>query len=194
FELSRMLIEKIPALYGKALLEAAADADVLEDVAAEVSFVGGLLGEDADLRLFVESPSIESAQKREVFEKTFRGKATDTFVNFLLLLVDKGREAELAAILAAFGAFHDEHVGLVRAEVVSAEELAEEEIDKLAAAIGASIDKQVIVSNKVDPEMIGGVIVRYQGMVADGSLRTALKELRSEMLSPKFESELVHEN
>ena len=189
-----MLIEKIPALYGKALLEAAADADVLEDVAAEVSFVGGLLGEDADLRLFVESPSIESAQKREVFEKTFRGKATDTFINFLLLLVDKGREAELEAILAAFGAFHDEHVGLVRAEVVSAEELAEEEIDKLAAVIGASIDKQVIVSNKVDPEMLGGVIVRYQGMVADGSLRTALKELRSEMLSPKFESELVHEN
>ena len=76
----------------------------------------------------------------------------------------------------------------------TAEELAEEEIDKLAAAIGASIDKQVIVSNKVDPEMIGGVIVRYQGMVADGSLRTALKELRSEMLSPKFESELIHEN
>ena len=189
-----MLIEKIPALYGKALLEAAADADVLEDVVAEVSFVGGLLGEDADLRLFVESPSIESAQKREVFEKTFRGKATDTFINFLLLLVDKGREAELAAILAAFGAFHDEHVGLVRAEVVSVEQLAEEEIDKLAAAIGASIDKQVIVSNKVDPEMLGGVIVRYQGMVADGSLRTALKELRSEMLSPKFESELVHEN
>ena len=74
------------------------------------------------------------------------------------------------------------------------EQLAEEEIDKLAAAIGASIDKQVIVSNKVDPEMLGGVIVRYQGMVADGSLRTALKELRSEMLSPKFESELVHEN
>ena len=66
-----MLIEKIPALYGKALLEAAADAEILEDVAAEVSFVGGLLGEDADLRLFVESPSIESAQKREVFEKTF---------------------------------------------------------------------------------------------------------------------------
>ena len=86
-----MLIEKIPALYGKALLEAEADADVLEDVAAEVSFVGGRLGEDDDLRLFVESPSIESAQKREVFEKTFRGKATDTFINFLLLLVDKGR-------------------------------------------------------------------------------------------------------
>jgi len=102
--------------------------------------------------------------------------------------------AELEAILAAFGAFHDEHVGLVRAEVVSVEQLAEEEIDRLAAAIGASIDKQVIVSNKVDPEMLGGVIVRYQGMVADGSLRTALKELRSEMLSPKFESELVHEN
>ena len=100
----------------------------------------------------------------------------------------------MEAILAAFGAFHDEHVGLVRAEVVSVEQLAEEETDKLAAAIGASIDKQVIVSNKVDPEMIGGVIVRYQGMVADGSLRTALKELRSEMLSPKFESELVHEN
>ena len=86
-----MLIEKIPALYGKALLEAADSAGVLDDVAEEVSFFSGLLAEDAELELFVESPSSESSQKSAVFEKTFRGKATDTFLNFLLLLVDKGR-------------------------------------------------------------------------------------------------------
>ena len=101
-----MLIEKIPALYGKALLEAADGAGVLDDVAEEVSFFSGLLAEDAELELFIESPSIESSHKSAVFEKTFRGKATDTFLNFLLLLVDKGREAELKGILAAFGAFH----------------------------------------------------------------------------------------
>ena len=50
------------------------------------------------------------------------------------------------------------------------------------------------MNNKVDPEMLGGIIVRYEGMVADGSLRTALKGLSSRMLSPKFESELIHEN
>jgi len=189
-----MLIETIPALYGKALLEAAVDADVLEDVAAEVSFFGGLLAEDADLERFIESPSIESSQKSAVLEKAFRAKATDTFLNFLLLLVDKGREGELRAILTAFGSFHDEHIGLVRAEVVSAEPFEDENVEKLSAAISASLDKEVIVSNKVDPDMLGGVIVRYQGMVADGSLKTALKELGSKMLSPKFESELIHEN
>ena len=189
-----MLIEKIPALYGRALLQAAADAGVLDDVAAEVSFFGGLLAEDADLDLFIESPSIESSQKSAVFEKTFRGKATDIFLNFLLLLVDKGREAELKAILAAFGAFHDEHIGLVRVEVVSSKSFKAENVENLSAAISASFGKEVVVNNKVDPEMLGGIIVRYEGMVADGSLKTALKELRSEMLSPKFESELVHEN
>ncbi|MEC8934482.1 MAG: F0F1 ATP synthase subunit delta, partial [Planctomycetota bacterium] len=96
--------------------------------------------------------------------------------------------------LSAFGAFHDEHIGLVRVEVVSAEAFVDENIEKLSAAISGRLGKEVVVNNKVDPELIGGVIVRYEGMVADGSLRTALKELRSEMLSPKFESELIHEN
>ena len=189
-----MLIEKIPALYGRALLEAADDAGVLDEVAEEVSFFGNLLAGDADLALFVESPRIESAQKRGVFERSLRGKGTDIFVNFLLLLVDKGREAELKAILAAFRAFHDEHIGLVRVEVVSAESFKAENVENLSAAISASLGKDVVVNNKVDPEMLGGIIVRYEGMVADGSLKTALKELRSELLSPKFESELVHEN
>ncbi len=189
-----MLIEKIPALYGKALLEAADGAGVLDDVAEEVSFFSGLLAEDAELELFIENPSIESSQKSAVFEKTFRGKATDTFLNFLLLLVDKGREAELKGILSAFGVFHDEHIGLVRVEVVSAESFEDENVEKLAAAISGSLGKEVVVNNKVDPELIGGIIVRYEGMVADGSLRTALKGLSSKMLSPKFESELIHEN
>ena len=189
-----MLIEKIPALYGRALLEAADDGGVLDEVAEEVSFFANLLAADADLALFVESPRIESARKSGVFERTLRGKGTDIFVNFLLLLVDKGREGELKAVLEAFGALHDEHVGLVRAEVVTAGPLEDEKIEGLASAIGSSIEKEVVVNNRVDPEMLGGVIVRYQGMVADGSLGTALEELRSEMLSPKFESELVHEN
>ena len=114
-----MLIEKIPALYGRALLEAADDAGVLDEVAEEVAFFGDLLAEDADLVLFVESPRIESSRKSDVFERTLRGKGTDIFVNFLLLLVDKGREGELRAVLEAFGALHDEHIGLVRVEVVS---------------------------------------------------------------------------
>ena len=57
-----MLIEKIPALYGRALLEAADDAGVLDEVAEEVAFFGDLLAEDADLVLFVESPRIESSR------------------------------------------------------------------------------------------------------------------------------------
>ena len=141
-----MLIEKIPALYGKALLEAADGAGVLDDVAEEVSFFSGLLAEDAELELFIESPSIESSQKSAVFEKTFRGKATDTFLNFLLLLVDKGREAELKGILSAFGVFHDEHIGLVRVEVVSTEAFAAENVEKLSAA-------NITVTNKRDKTM-----------------------------------------
>ena len=189
-----MLIEKIPALYGRALLEAADDAGVLDEVAEEVAFFGNLLAGDADLALFVESPRIESSRKSDVFERTLRGKGTDIFVNLLLLLVDKGREGELRAVLEAFGALHDEHIGLVRVEVVSSKSFKAENVENLSAAISASLGKEVVVNNKVDPGMLGGIIVRYEGMVADGSLKTALKELRSEMLSLKFESELVHEN
>ena len=184
----------IAVTYARALLEAAADKGILEEVLEEVNFFAGLLREDRSLRRFVENPRLERQAKRTALESALRGKVSDTFLNFLLVVVDKGRQIHLEEMLEGFQSLYDEEVGIVRAEAVSAVPLPEEELARLKDVMSGQLRKQVIVSSKVDPEILGGLVVRFSGMVADGSLRTSLEEVRSGLRSLKFGSELVHEN
>ncbi len=64
----------------------------------------------------------------------------------------------------------------------------------LELAMGQKLGKKVVLENKVDPDILGGLIVRFDGMVADGSVQKALGEIKGKMLSLKFGSELVHED
>ena len=88
-----MLVEKIPAVYGRALLEAADDKGSLAEVAEEVESLRKVLDDNPDLRVFIESPRLETSKKRAVVERSLRGRASDILVNFVLLLIDKGRES-----------------------------------------------------------------------------------------------------
>jgi F-type H+-transporting ATPase subunit delta len=189
-----MKAETVPIVYGRALLEAAVDKGILKEVAGEVEAFSKVVAEDPRLRAFFESPRLERSKKKGAVEAALRGRASDIFVNFLLLLLDKGRTQLLVDILAAFRRLHDEHIGLVRAEVVSAVPLGEVALASLKSVMEESLQKRVAFENRVVPEILGGLIVRFDGSIADGSLKTHLEEIRANLLSLKFGSELVHEN
>ncbi len=196
-----MQVEQIDTIYARALLGAADAAGpatlpggVLSDVADEVAALRKIFAAEPDFELFVESPRLENSTKREVLERALRGKVSDILVNFLLLLLDKSRERHLAGILAEFGRLHDEHIGLVRAAITSASALGDELVGNLRDRMAAKLGKRVEITADVDPDILGGLVVRYEGMVADGSLKTALDDMRADMLALKFGSEMVHED
>lgn len=189
-----MQVEQVAVVYARALLEVAAEKGALAETAEEVEFLRGLLAKEVQLRLFIESPRIERSRKRGVLEGALRGKASDVFVNFLLLLIDRGRADKLTGILEAFGKLYDEQQGLVRATVTSAVELDTGAVAKLSEVLSQRLGKRFEITNRVDPEILGGLLVRFDGWVADGSLRTALAALRTKMTAKKFESDLVHED
>ena len=180
--------------YAQALLEAALEKGLLDDVLEEVNFFGDRLREDRELRLFVENPRCEKTVKTAVLQKALRGKVSDVFVNFLCLTIDKGRQMFLPDILEQYKALHDEKVGIVRAEATSAVPMSEEAVTGLKNIMMAKLKKQILITNRVDSDVLGGVVVRFGGVVADGSLKTALDEIRSSMSSVKFGSEMFHEN
>jgi len=189
-----MQVGTIPGVYGRALLAAAESQGRLAEIAEEVEALRGVLDAHPELAVAIESPRLARSKKRAILEKTLRGRTSDTLANFVLLVVDRRRELELRAILAAFGRLHDAHIGLVRASVVSAAPLAPQSLSSLERALAAKIGRRVVLAARVDPEILGGLIVRFDGMVADGSLQTALEDIRLKMSAPKFGSELVHEN
>ncbi len=184
----------IGATYAQALLEIALEKGLLDGVMEDAGFLVNVLREERDLRAFLDSPRLDRSVKQTALKKALEGKVTDLFLDFLCLTLDKNRQEFLTDMMEHFGRLCDEKTGIVRAEVTSSAAMSPEETAGLATRLGAELGKQVVVTSRVDPAILGGVIVRYNSMVADGSLKTSLEEVRASMLSLKFGSELVHED
>ena len=189
-----MNVDKVAVVYARALLEAAVEKNVLDDVLGDAAAFEEALRRDADVWRFLVNPRVERSAKRNALTAALGGKSSEIFLNFLFLLIDKGRLVLLRDMLSAFRALYDEKAGIVRAEAVSAVPIPEDTLGELTHKLATELGKRVIVTNRVAPEILGGLVVRFDGRVADGSLRTALEEIRDEMIELKFGSELVHEN
>ena len=186
--------DQISVVYARALLAAAIEKDALDAVHEESRALRGQFDDGSDLRLFVESARIELSKKREVFERALKGKVSDTLLNFILLTFDKGREAHLPSIFDKFSQLYDEQTGLVRAEVTTAVALEESTLESIRNRLADQLGRRVELNNVVDSEVLGGLVVRFDGMVADGSLQRSLAEIREKMTARKFGNELIHEN
>ena len=186
--------ETLPKVYAEALLELAIEHGDTERIREEVLFLASIPRAEGLVRAFFESPRIVGAEKAKTLERALRGKLSDTVVNFVLLIVRKGRTIFLRDILEQFLVLHDRRVGLIHAVAATAVPLSAESSDALRQALEAKLKRRVEIHNKVDPEILGGLVVRYEGMVADGSLKSALQKIAAGMLAAKFGSQLVHEN
>ena len=186
--------ETLSKMYAQALLELAQERGELERIREEVAVLEALPRLDPSARIFFETPNVPRSEKLAVLDRVLRGRFSDTLVNFVLLAVRRGRAEWLRAIYADFRQLYDKAVGHVHVTAVSAVPLSEPVADALAKTLQDKLRKKITVENKVKPEILGGLIVRYEGMVADGSLLSALEKVAAGMKTLKFGSQLVHEN
>jgi len=193
-----MSSETAAKTYAAALFELAAEQKQLDAVYEEVLYLERLLDEHPELRrsmrIFLESPKIERAEKIKFFESTLRGRLSDPTVNFVLLVVRRGRAAFLRDMLREFRTLHDREVGLVRVTATTAVPLSPSLHDELEKTLAQKLSRRIEIENRVDQSILGGLIVRYSGRVADGSLRTALNKIGASMSAIKFGSKYIHEN
>lgn len=179
--------------YARTLLEYAEEKGDLDAVREEAELLLALEA-DARLGLFLESPRIEKGEKRKLLETVLRGKISDTMLRFLLLAVKNGRSASVRSMLETFIELHNEKIGLVQVDVRTAVALSTELESQLKETLEKKLEKTVALRPTVDEEILGGMVVRFSGMVADSSLKTALDSIADSMLSLKLGSELVHED
>ena len=175
-------MEEIAEVYSRALFEAAQDDDVLDDVHDQLNeFADALEDEDnRELRLFFFSPYFSSEEKSDGVEKVISG-ADKRFVNFLKLLAERHRMPALPRIRRQFDSLWAEAKQLLPVTVTSAVELD----DKLVKGIGDRIEeqtgRQVDLTSRVDPEVLGGLVVRVGNMVMDASVRSRLDQIRKQV-------------
>lgn len=189
-----MKVEPLSVTYARALVELAIEKDRLRTVLEEVRSLAELLRKERDLRTFIESPSISTGAKRKVLERGFRGKMDDLVVDFIELVVKKNRQFLFPEIFAQVEVLYDVAVGRVHVEATSAVELPDPIKDELTGVLGVKLARTVVLVNKIRPEILGGLVLRYGDLVADGSLKTSLEKITTNMYSHKPGSELIHEN
>lgn len=168
--------------YAQALFEAAREREEIEETLENLKEFVGVLHESDELREFFYGTHIPEGQKRRAIDALTEDMTTSTR-NFLKILIDNGRTDILEDVVPRYEDIVEEYQGKVEVELTTAVELSEEMLDRFKSRLGEILDGQeVMLETYVDPNLVGGALVRVGEKQIDGSIRGQLHSLRQKML------------
>ena len=153
-----------------------------DEFGTAIAEVAELLEREPLVREFLETPRVDLEDKKRALEASFGGRVPDLFLRFLLVVVEKRRQALLREIATEYRELLDEARGRARAEIVVAREPDEALRSEIVASLEKRLGHSVVPMFRVDPSLIGGIIIRVGGEILDGSLRRRTAGLRRRML------------
>ncbi len=172
----------VAAVYADAVLELAAERGEEDEVREELDALAGMVRSDRGFREFLSNPAIDSADRAESLERTLSGRTSGLVLDTLQVMNRKGRLGLLPALAVAYRASHDRLRHRVVVKVTSAVPLADAQRDELAAAIEAATRRTPSFEERVDPGLLGGLVVQIGDRKADNSVATRLKNLSKALL------------
>jgi F-type H+-transporting ATPase subunit delta len=172
----------VPGRYASALFELASEANAVEETGAGLNAFQALLDSSEDLVRLVRSPVFAADDQIAALE-AIAGKAGigGLALNFLRLITRNRRLFFISEMIKAYNSLVAAARGEVVAEVTSADGLSEQHVADLKAALKASIGRDVKLSTRVDPAILGGLIVKVGSRMMDNSLKTKLQNLKIAM-------------
>jgi F-type H+-transporting ATPase subunit delta len=174
---------QVARVYAEALYSAAERQGLAEELLRELDeLVDGVFRRDPGLELFFASASIGRDRKAEAVRSAFAGRASEVFVNFLLVLNHHDRLGMIRAIAQAYRTLHNRRSRRVVVRVHSAVPLTDAERTRLCDDVRSVANIEPILEEQVDPEVLGGLVVRVGDWVYDASVRTRLDEVRTELI------------
>jgi F-type H+-transporting ATPase subunit delta len=165
---------KVASRYAEALLISAKAEGVLVEVAESFTAVLEVTSGHKDLVTFIDSPQVRTEEKKELIQKVFGQKIEKVLLNFFFLLIDRNRIANVRDIGEVFADLVEADQGVVRAEVVTAIALPDDLAAGLKSKLAAFTGAKIVLEQKIDPAVIGGVCVTMGDKVLDGTVRTNL--------------------
>ena len=173
-------MEELAQVYARSLFEVAKEHDVLDDVQVQLGMWADALSTNRELQVFFFSPRFTSSEKKDAIRKVIDG-GDERFVNFLELLAERHRLPVTFRIRRTFDELWREENKLLPVEVTSAVELD----DALVRSIGDRIEdrtgRRVELTSNVDPDIIGGLVLRVGNRILDASVHGRLERLRRQI-------------
>jgi F-type H+-transporting ATPase subunit delta len=186
-----MADQRVAARYAKSLLDLGQEMGTLDAVKQDMDLLSKTMAESRELRLLLRNPIVKHDKKLAILTAIFQGKVSDMTMRFFTILTQKNREAALESMGTEFRVQYNILRGIQTAEVVSAAPLtavARLEIRKLVTQQTGLAD--VELHEKVDPELIGGFVLRVGDKQIDDSVRTNLRRLRTSLQENSYQSKI----
>ncbi len=173
-------MEEVAEVYARALFEVAAERGVLDTVREQLAQFVDALSSDRQLEIFFVSPYFSTAEKKAGLGRMVEG-ADETFMSFLETLVERDRMPEISHIRARYDHLWDTKMRLLPVEVTSAVTLDEATVRSIGERIGSGTGNTIQLTTVVDPDMLGGIVLRVGNTILDASIRNRLDQLRKEV-------------
>ena len=173
-------MEEIAQVYARSLFEVAKEHDKLDVVRDQLGEIADAVAEQHDLQVFFFSPYFSTDEKQEGLRQTVT-EADESFLNFLELLIEKHRMPALFRIRREFEALWEEENRLLPVQVTSAIELDESTVRQIGDAIGEQTGRRIELTSEVDPDILGGIVLRVGNSILDASIRNRLEKLRKQV-------------
>ena len=168
--------------YARALFSLSQEENAVELTRNELGEMAQLFKSNADFEMRLFQPLHPADERRRVLAAVCeRGNASSTVQKFFSFLIDQRRLILFDAIRSEFDRLADQAAGRLRAEVLTASPLRDEQRARLVEALSRRIGKEIDLTVRVDPSLIGGVIATVGGLVFDGSIRAQLSILHSSL-------------
>jgi F-type H+-transporting ATPase subunit delta len=181
-ELSAGIQASLPGRYASALFDLASETGTVTTVESDLDNLEAALGESAELRALIRNPEISREQIGRVMVGLGSAmELSELTKHFLGVLAENRRVAELPAMIRAFHAIAAAQRGEVTAEVASAHALSDKQVTALESKLRAREGRTVKLKTRVDPSLLGGLVVTVGSKRIDGSIRTRLNSLAQAM-------------
>jgi F-type H+-transporting ATPase subunit delta len=174
---------RLARVYAEALLAAAEKQKAVEATGEDLNaFVSEVLDKDKAAEAFLSSPAVGKKAKNAVLAAALPGRASDLVRGLLGVLAKNNRLDLVRGVAAAYRQLLDERAGRVRVKVSAATKLSEAQREALAETLSSILKQQPVLDVRVDPDLLGGMVVQVGDRVIDTSVRTRLQTIRTLLL------------
>ena len=166
-------------VYGESLYALAKEENLSQAIGAELKVLQLSFRQEPDFIRLLSSPNLSKAERCQILDTSFRGKVHPYLLNFLKILTEKGYMRHFGDCCEAFEAQYNEDHGILPVKAVTAVALSREQEAKLKEKLAKLTGKTISLVNRVDPEVLGGVRLDYDGKQVDGTVKNRLDSIGS---------------
>lgn len=181
-------------VYAGALLELGQEKNMLSRIEEELGFVASLINEDRTLVQYLNAPGVSVDAKKQFISKVFSDNLSELVVNFIKLTIDKNRQGIIRDIYTSLKELIDDANNRQRVKVTSAIELNEESKKKIKLALEDKYKKEIILEERTDETILGGIVIKIGDVIIDSSLAKDLRIIKENLLISKVRSEAAYED